>query len=403
MPHYHYTAKSQPTKTVDGVIEAESENDCLNKLVRMGYYPISVQAEALPPAGSQSSMRFGRISKTDIVLFTRQLSSLIDSGVNIITGLNIISTQTTNKHLRLIIEDVFSRIKDGRSLSDSLGQHPAVFSSLYVSIIRSGEAGGTLEKSLSRLADFLEKQEEFRQSLRAALAYPLFVLGVGVLTVYVLLSFVIPKLVVMFEDMGTALPLPTKILISISSFLQNFWWLVIAFVILIAFTFKRSYQKTENKLFWDGLKLKTVVWGPLTLKSEISRVMRTLSLLVSSGITIVASLDVAVSVSENQLIKNELKKFKDQINNGLNFSRCLNDSKLFPPFVTNIVTVGEETGTLERAMMRIADDYERDVDRSLKALSRLMEPVIILVVGVIVGFIVLSMLLPIFQLNLIVS
>ena len=401
MARYFYTAKSDPQKTIQGDIEAESEQDAIEKLTKLGYFPISVKSEE-EAAGKPGAIK-GKVSKREIVLFTRQLSTLLESGVNILDGLNIILGQITNKYFRMVITDTIARIKDGAPLSESLAEHERLFPSLYTSMIHSGEAGGTLEETLKRLADFMEKEEEFRNSVRAALTYPLFVFGVGLSTVMILLIFVIPRLVTMFEDMGQALPLPTKMLIDLSSFMRSYWWLIIAVIGSGIFFLRRSLRTAEGRIIFDRMKLKIYIFGDITLKTEISRMTRTLSVLLSGGVSVISALDLSISVIANQVLKEEMTKFKEKIGQGVNFSRCLKESNLFPPFVTNIVTVGEETGTLEKALMRIADEYERDVDRTLKNLSRMLEPVIILVMGLIVGFIVLSMLLPIFQINLIVK
>lgn len=402
MPRYIYTAKSQPNKTIQGDIEAESEQDAVNKLTKLGYFPVSVEPEDLS-VNKQGFGQFWKISRRDIVLFTRQLSTLVESGVNILNGLNIIANQIANKYFGSVLKDITGKIKDGKSLSDSLSSHPELFPSLYIAMIRSGEVGGTMGVTLKRLADFLEKEEEFKNTVRASLTYPLFVLAVGILTVAVLLGFVIPRLVAMFEDMGQILPLPTKILIGLSATVRAYWWLILAIILIFVFFLRRAYRRPKGKVILDQLKLKLPVWGAITLKSEISRMTRTLSLLLSSGITIISALEISISVIGNQILKGEVEKFKEQIGAGASFSKSLSESKLFPVFVTNIVTVAEETGTLEKSLLRIADDYERDVDRALKNFTRLLEPVIILVMGLIVGFIVLSMLLPIFQINLIVK
>ncbi|MBI5144847.1 MAG: type II secretion system F family protein, partial [Candidatus Omnitrophica bacterium] len=346
--------------------------------------------------------RFGKKSKRDLTIFTRQLSSLIESGVNILNILNIILTQTSDKYLKSVLSDIIGKIKDGRSLSESLSSHPYLFSNRSTSIIHSREIGGNVEQALKRLADFLEKEEEFKNSLIAALTYPFFVLVVGALTVIVLLTFVIPRFVTMFTDMGQVLPLPTRVLINLSGFLRGYWWFILAIIFMVIFFCKRLYNKPAGKMQLDRIKLKAAILGNIILKTEVGRLMRTLSLLLSSGIPIVQSLELSSMAIENQVLKLEVQKFKEQINAGASFSDCLKNSKLFPAFLTNIISVGEETGRLEAALLRIADTYERDTDRALKGFSRLLEPLIILVVGLIVGFIVLSMLLPIFQINLIV-
>jgi len=399
MPKFIYTAKSKPGELMQSVIEAESEQAVINKLLEMSYFPVSVQPENTY-LDKQNSY-FKKVSRKDLVIFTRQLSSLIESGVNILDSLRIVTNQTSNKYFKAVLSDVSAKIKDGKSLSESLALYDNIFSSLYASIIHSGEASGNLEKVIKGLAEFYEKDEEFRASLRASLTYPLFIAIVGVLTVAVLMGFVIPKLVGMFEDLGQTLPLPTKILINVSGFFTHYWWIIFAVIGLFIFSLQRAVRTAQGKLFIDNFKLKIPLIGEIVLKSEIARLSRTLSLLISSGLAVVSGLNVTIAVIGNQILKNELEKFKEQITGGVSFSKCLNGSKLFPSFVTNIVAVGEEGGSLEKSLTRVGYEYEKDVDRSLKAISRLIEPVIILIMGIVVGFIVLSMLLPIFQINLI--
>lgn len=401
MPRYVYIAKPEPNKTIHGNIDAESEQDAINKLTKMGFFPISVEEETLA-LDAKSFLRFKKFNSKEIVLFTSQLSSLVDSGLNIINAINIIQNQTPNKYLKSVLNDVVDRIKDGQSLSNSLAAYPQLFSSLYSAIISTGEASGNLNNVLKRLSNFLEKEEEFRSALRQSLVYPFFVFIVGALTVATLLIFVIPRLVGMFEDMGQVLPLPTRILINTSDFLRNYWWLIFTITGLLIFLLRRSGRLEHNKIFFDKFKLNFWIWGEIILKTEISRFTRTLSLLLSSGIPITSALNICISTLDNRILKLEVQNFGNQINSGSSLSSCLKNSKFFPDLVTNIVATGEETGSLEKSLARIADTYETDVDKTLKALSRMLEPVIILFVGLIVGFIVLSMLLPIFQINLMI-
>ncbi len=401
MPRYKYLAKTTPQDTLQGEIEAETEQEAIAKLNKMGYFPISVKSDQAS-LKDRGLGKLWKISRKELVLFSTQLSTLIGSGVNILNSLRIISDQTPNKYLRSVLSDVSSKIKDGDSLSESLKNYPQFFGDLYIAMIHSGEASGGLDKTLKRLAEHMEKEEELRNSITAALTYPLFIFSVGVLTVVVLLTFVIPRLVNMFSDMGQMLPLPTKILISISSAMRSYWWLMLAAVFAAIFFYKRMSSNQQFRVSLDKVKLKTPVFGKVILRSQISRMMRTLSLLLSSGIPIISSLSIAASVIDNQILKSEVVKFKDQISQGMGFADCLKSSALFPVFATSIVNVGEETGTMAESLIRIADDYDKDIDAYLKALTRLLEPVIILSMGAVVGFIVLSMLLPIFQINLLV-
>lgn len=401
MPVYTYTAKSDPTKTIQGNIEAESEQDAINKITRLGFFPVSVKPEDLSLDKREGILRLRKVSNKDLLLFTSQLSTLIDSGVNIINGIKIISDQSHNRYLRTVLNDVIGKIKDGRSLSDSLATHPYLFSDLYTAMIHTGEASGNLRVVLKRLNEFFEREEEFKSSLRSSLAYPLFIFVVSILTVVVLLVFVIPRLATMFEDMGQVLPLPTRILIGISGVLRAYWWMVASAIAVMVFWLRRLYRTPQARIALDNFKLKIIIIGRIILKTEISRLVRTLALLLSSGVPITTSLDISVSIIGNEVLKTELRRFKEEIAAGSSLSGALKSSDFFPDFVTNIVAVGEEAGSLEKSLLRIADDYEKEVNDTLKGLTRMLEPVVILVMGLIVGFIVLSMLLPIFQINLI--
>lgn len=401
MPRFNYIAKPNPRKTIQASLEAESKQDAINKLNQMGYFPVAVEPE-VAFEGKPAAWHFRRNSRKDLVLFTRQLATLVGSGINIVNGINIVSTQTPSKYLKSILSDVVSKVKDGKPLSESMAIHPYLFPPLYCAMIGIGESSGNLNNILRRLADFLEKEEEFKNSLRSSLTYPAFIFSVSILTVFVLVAFVIPRLAMMFEDMGQVLPLPTKFLIGLSGYLHYYWWIIITIFALCALLLYRFQHSPQGKILWDRLKLKPMFFGQVILKNEISRFSRTLSLLLSSGISIAPALEISLSVIDNRIFKNEVQGFKQQITGGLSLSNALGRSKFFPGFVRNIVAIGEETGSLDKSLLSIAEDYEREVDRKIKALMRLLEPVIILIMGLIVGFIVLSMLLPIFQINLIV-
>jgi type IV pilus assembly protein PilC len=400
MPRYAYRAKSAPKKIIQGFIEAESEAEALTALGRMGYFPLSLRSEDF--SRPKRNILIYTNPKKEICGFTRELATLLNSGVNILSSLTIITKQTSNKYLKSVLSDVVGKIRDGSSLSGSMKAHPRFFSDLYASVVHSGEVSGNIDLVLARLADFLEKERDFKDAVKLALIYPVFVLAVGIITVAVLLGFVIPKLTVMFQDMGQLLPLPTRILIGISDAFRTWWWLILLGVCGLAFLWRRSSRLPQVRIFIDTLKIKTVLLGSTILKTEISRLARTLSLLLSGGLPIVSALDIASSSLENQVIKTEIQKFKDKINSGSSLSACLKESRIFPELVESIVKVGEESGSLDKSLNRIADDYEKEVDRQLKALTRILEPVVILVMGLIVGFIVLSLLLPIFELNFIV-
>lgn len=403
MARFVYTAKSKLKQNISGYIEAESEQDAINKITSKGYFPLSIKSEEVFYNERPSSTFFRKISSSDIVLFTRQLASLVEAGVNILNSLDIINRQTSNKYLKIVLGDVINKIKDGRPLSESFSQEGSLFSNFYCSMIRTGEASGNLKGALNRLSGFLEKEQDFKNSLLSTLTYPLFVLVVGVLVVFVLLVFVIPALLTMFKDMGQILPLPTRILIGITDFLHNYGWILVVLIIGAIFLLHRAYRNPQIRLWLDRFKLKMVLWGEIILKTEISRLMRSLSLLTSSGMPITPALEISASILENKVLISETEKFKEEIKNGASLSEIFENSKIFPEFVRHIVAIGEETGSLDKSLTSIANDYEQEIERTLKTFSRLLEPVIILVVGLVVGFIVLSMMLPIFEINFLVK
>jgi len=401
MPKFIYTARSGPDQLLQGEIEAETEQEAIEKLTRQDQYPVSLKQLNLI-SQRKGILGFKKITGAETTLFTRQLCELNESGVNLVKSLSIIGNQTSNAHLKAVIRDLLAKIKEGSTLSESLAAHPDIFSGMYTAMVRSGEIGGTLEPSLKRLADFLENEEGLKSSVKSALIYPTFVFSVGLLTVFILLTFVIPRLVSMFRDMGQTLPLPTQILISLSGFMANYWLLMLLAIFACLLIFKRTIKTVKGKLSWDAFKLTIPLWGRITLKSELGRWLRTLSLLLSGGISILTSLDVSKTVVENEVLKIEAERLIKQLNRGQGLSSAMRESGFFPEFVVNIVGVGEDTGSMDKALLRIADNYEKSVAQELTTLTRLLEPVIILFMGLVVGFIVLSMLLPIFQINFMV-
>ncbi|MBF0522512.1 MAG: type II secretion system F family protein [Candidatus Omnitrophica bacterium] len=402
MTQFSYTAKVGPQEIIQGLIDAESQQEAIKTLSNQGCFPLSLKVANLS-AQDKGLLRIRKISMAEVALFTNQLAGLLGSGVILLRALNILSSQTVNQHFKSVIDDISDKIKDGKSLSEGFSMYPELFSNLYVAMVHSGEMSGKLDQTLKRLAEFLEKDQEFKSSVRSALIYPAFVFSVGVATVVLLLTFVIPRLVGMFEDMGQALPLPTRILIGVSEFWRQSWPVMLALLVIFFFVFNRWRHTLEGKRDWDRFQLKLPLVGEIILKTEIARLSQTLSLLISSGMEILHSLDISASVVDNEIIKNELKSSREKIRMGASLSTCLIDSKMFPSLVTSVIAVGEETGTVDKSFLRIADEYEARVEKMLKTLTQLLEPVIILVMGVVVGFIVMSMLLPIFQINMIMK
>lgn len=403
MQKFLYKAKDGRKQLMEGILEAETERGALSKLSQMGYFPLSIQKEEAGPqrqASSRSFSIFTGIRRRDITFFTRQLSDLLEAGLTLMRALNVIQDQTENPRLQEILGDIVSHVRDGKSFSDALAVYPKVFPPIYVSMVRSGEVGGILGGVLSRLADFSEKEEELQGKVRAAMAYPALICLVGMGTVAVLLIFVVPKLVLLFQDVGQVLPLPTQILIVVSNGVAKYWWVALLIAALGGFFGKRQSLPQGARLAIDRIKLRLPVWGSLIKKVEIARFARSLATLLSHGVPILQAMQSVYQATGNEMLKGELQKIGDQLRGGTTLSQGMRQSRIFPNLVINMVSVGEEAGSLDRSLIKIADTYEREADRAMKMMTALVEPVMILVMGSVVGFIVVSMLLPIFQIDI---
>ena len=403
MQKFLYKAKDGRKQLMEGILEAETERGALSKLSQMGYFPLSIQKEEAGPqrqASSRSFSIFTGIRRRDITFFTRQLSDLLEAGLTLMRALNVIQDQTENPRLQEILGDIVSHVRDGKSFSDALAVYPKVFPPIYVSMVRSGEVGGILGGVLSRLADFSEKEEELQGKVRAAMAYPALICLVGMGTVAVLLIFVVPKLVLLFQDVGQVLPLPTQILIAVSNGVAKYWWGALLIAALGGFLGKRQSLPQGARLAIDRIKLRLPVWGSLIKKVEIARFARSLATLLSHGVPILQAMQSVYQATGNEMLKGELQKIGDQLRGGTTLSQGMRQSRIFPNLVINMVSVGEEAGSLDRSLIKIADTYEREADRAMKMMTALVEPVMILVMGSVVGFIVVSMLLPIFQIDI---
>ncbi|MFC1621177.1 type II secretion system F family protein [Candidatus Omnitrophota bacterium] len=391
MPHFIYKAKKGPKEIIESKIEADSENAAVKQLMQQGYYPIWVKEVSTLAAQKR------RLVKTkDLAVFTRQLSELLDSGLPLYEALNIIENQIELPGLKEIIKGIREKVRDGSTFSESLKDYPRVFSNLYVNLVRSGEAGSMLGDVLNNIADFLEKEEDVKSKVLAALAYPMLMLIVGTGTIFILTGFVIPKLANMFIEMGEALPLPTRILIGFSDFIRTYWIVLAIFVIGSIFFIARG----KSKSIIDRFKLKLPIIGALVKDSELARFSRTLSMLLKNGVAILSALKITSDVIENEVIKSETLKIYNDVREGSSLAAAIKKNTSFPPFIINMATIGEKGGMLDKTLLKAAKSYDIESDRKIKILSSLLEPVIILIMGVVVGFIVISMLLPVFQISL---
>jgi len=399
MPIYKYRAKKGPEEVIDATIEAASDKEAIEKINAMGYLPVRIEEYKSQAQTSEyaTKLYLGKIKSREITIFSRELASLLKSGVPILNSINIILEQSENPKLKNILRNIHNSIKDGSTFSSVLAKFPEVFSSLYVALIRTGEDSGSLPEALLRIADYRTKQEEMVSRFRMAMAYPILMALVGVGTIVFMLTFVLPRLMKIFINMGQDLPLPTRILISTSQMLRQWWiWVVLALIILIG---RRQARAESSKVFLSHLRLHLPIFGKLILKSELGRFSRTLELLIRSGIPILKAIDITIPVVNNVVLREKLKASYKELEQGGSFGRSLKNSKLFPPFICNLIIVGEESGKLTDSLAEVASSYERDTDEAVKIMTNLLEPLMILVMGLIVGFIVIAMLLPIFQIN----
>lgn len=398
MSRFFYRAYTKSKERKEGFIEAENKTQVLAKLDKLSLFPTNI-SETNQISSDTILSKIKKISATDVASFTRQISNLLEAGLTILAALMLISRQSWKPSLKLVINRLIEDLKEGKTFSSSLAQHPHIFSSLYVSLIRSGEAGGFLEEVMSRLADFLENEEELKAKVRSAMIYPALIAVVGLLTIFLLLGFVIPKLVSVFQDFGEILPIPTQILVNLSSFVSQSWWLIVLSIVVVIFLMRRSLKTSEGRLFFDRLKLKMPVLGAVVLKRQMERFSRILAMLLGNGVTILPSLEIVRDIMENNILKQEVEKIRVEVRDGSSLARAIGRTKHFPDSMGNIVSVGEESGSLEKVLRKISSSYEREVDRDLKTFTSLLEPLMILVMGSIVAFIVTAMLLPIFQIN----
>ncbi len=403
MRNFRYKAKDSGKEMITGILEAETEQEALAKLSQMGYFPLSIEREEASSEGQTDPLSLGfftRIRRRDITFFTRQLADLLEAGLPLMRALDVLWEQTENRRLQEVLASLASQVREGKSFSEALALYPKIFSNLYVNMVKSGEVGGMLSEVLARLADFGEKEEELRTKVRAALAYPILILFVGMATVAVLLIFVVPKLVSLFHDVGQILPLPTRILVEVSQGLVHYWWVILSMIVLNVFLLRRGRLSKGVRLAIDGVKLRLPVWGSLIKKVEIASFARSLATLLSHGVPILQAMQVVVQATENELLRGEFERIGEQLKGGTTLSQEIRRGRMFPALVTNMVAVGEEAGNLERSLFKIADTYEREADQAMKLMTSLVEPIMILVMGSIVGFIVIAMLMPIFQIDL---
>jgi type IV pilus assembly protein PilC len=395
MPLFEYTARNASTGQIQkGQLDVQSRDDVTAYLRRNRLILVSVRE-----APKQIKLSFGapRIKTRDIVIFTRQFSTMINAGLPLVQALSILAQQTENKALQDVVRAVVYDVESGNTLADAFAKHPRAFSDLYVNMVAAGEAGGILDTILLRLATFLEKNDALVRKVKGAMVYPGVIMSVAVIAIAVLLVFVIPTFQTMFASVNLELPLPTRIVIGMSQFLIGYWWALIAAAVLAVVAIKRYYATPPGRKQIDAMLLQAPVLGNVVRKSAVSRFTRTLGTLISSGVSILDGLEITAKTAGNRVIHDAVMASRNSIAGGETIAAPLEKSKVFPPMVISMIAVGEQTGGLDEMLSKIADFYDEEVDVAVGALLSLMEPIMIVVLGVIVGGMVIAMYLPIFD------
>jgi type IV pilus assembly protein PilC len=397
MPLFEYTARNPQTGQIQkGQLDVPSKDDVTSYLRKNRMMLVSLR-EAPKPI--KLSFSFGKpsVKTRDIVIFTRQFATMINAGLPLVQSLDILSKQTENATLKDVTRSVVFDVEAGNTLADAFRKHPNAFTELYVNMIAAGEHGGILDTILLRLATFMEKNDALVRKVKGAMVYPVVIMSVAAIAITVLLIFVIPTFSKMFASVNMELPLPTRIVIGMSGFLTSYWWLLLAVGFGIWFMLKRYYATTAGQKTIDGLMLKAPVLGDVVRKSAVSRFTRTLGTLISSGVSILDGLEITAKTSGNAIVEDAIMAVRKAVEEGKTLSGPLAETKVFPPMVVQMINVGEQTGALDQMLSKIADFYEEEVDTAVAGLMKLLEPLMIVVLGGIIGTIVTAMYLPMYS------
>ncbi|MHB8420297.1 MAG: type II secretion system inner membrane protein GspF [Myxococcales bacterium] len=405
MPVFAYKGVDEGGKAVGGVREADSAKGLRALLRKEGVFLSEVTAEQEKESGAKAGdvdvkqLIGGRISTDDLAIMTRQLATLVGAGIPLVEALTALVEQVDHKRLKRIVSAVKQRVNEGSTLADAMAQHPKVFGSLFVNMIRAGEHSGALHVVLIRLADFTEAQARLRSKVFGTMAYPIIMVVIGSAIMGILMTVVVPKVTRMFTDMKMALPLPTRILIFVSDNARDYWYLMLGGFVLSVWGFFTYINTAKGRAWWDRTVLKTPVFGKIVRLLAIARFSRTLSTLLKSGVPLLTSMDIVKAIVTNTVLSGVIEQSREAIKEGESIAAPLRRSGEFPPMVYHMVAIGERSGQLEEMLLNVANAYDAQVETRMTALTSLLEPVMIVVMGGVVAFIVMSILLPILQMN----
>lgn len=393
---YTYKVRDRTGKVLEGSIEAESTTLVANKLRQMGYVPLAIDRKG--GAGSRELHLFKpKVKLRDLAVFSRQFATMINSGLSLLRALSILEEQTESKALAGVLKEVRMDVEKGSALSQALARHPKAFNRLYIAMVKAGETGGVLDSVLLQLSDTIEKQVELKQKIKSAMTYPVAVLTLVLLIVTAMLLFVVPTFKDIYSDLGGTLPLPTRILMKISEILKSWFLLVIAGQVGFVFFFKRWIQTDTGRGVWDRFKLRLPIFGGLVHKTALTRFSRTLASLLRAGVPILESLEITSDTVGNTVVAKAVKDVQEGVKSGEPIARRLEHHKTFPPMVTQMLAVGEETGAVDTMLDKVGEFYEQEVEATVNSLTSLLEPLLIVVLGGAVGGMVVALYMPMFN------
>ena len=393
MPAYAWKGKNRMGEAQEGVLVSESRDAAAATLKRNG-----IEVTAIGAMAAKGTKSFGKVKPKDLAIFTRQFSVMIDAGLPLVQCLEILGAQQQDKGFQKIIEAVREDVEKGLTLQAALSKHPKAFNDLYVNMVGAGESGGILDVILQRLSTYIEKAVKLTAKVKGAMTYPVAVITIAISVVVIIMVKVIPVFSAMYDGLGSKLPFPTLMCMALSSALINYSWIIIIAVVLIVIGLRQYYRTPAGRLLIDGFMLKIPIIGDVLRKVAVARFCRTLGTLISSGVPILEGMDITARTAGNMVIQNAILKSKDAVEQGRNIATPLAETKVFPPMVVQMVGVGEATGALDAMLSKVADFYEDEVDNAVANLTSLMEPIMIAMLGGIIGFIVVAMYLPIFNL-----
>jgi type II secretory pathway component PulF len=403
VPFFSYKAADRRGQTIDGVMEAIDARSVVERLQHDAYFPIEVAPQRERPGVAalvRAPFRPRGVRGRELVAFTQQLATLLEAGLPLDRAVGIQEGLATNARLRVIIQDLLRSVRGGTSLGEALSKHhPRPFSRLYVNMVRAGERGGVLEQTLRRLAEFLEEAQEFRDALVSALIYPTLLAAVGGAAVIFLMTFVIPRFADIFRDLGSTIPLPTQVLLVISAWLRSHWWALAGAALALALATRVWVATPQGRLQVDGFVLRLPVLGAIALQTEVARFARITGTLLRSGVPMLGALAVVKDMMGNRILARAVDSLAQGVRSGAGLSRPMTEARVFPPLAIHMVKVGEETGRLDEMLLKVGATFESDTRKALKRLISLVEPAIILVMGLVVGFIVVAMLLAILSIT----